>query len=158
MKMSFGMIFSIILIIAFLGFAFYAIKFLIDIQKTAQLGQFIDNLQEDVNGVWKSTQSSKKESYNLPGGIDYICFVDANARIRGQYRDFYDDFEMFYSEEKNMFFYPMNKAGELDAMEIKHINIEKTTSSQNPYCIEKQDGKIEMILKKEFGENLVIIN
>lgn len=155
MKMSFGMIFSIILIIAFLGFTFYAIKFILDLQKTAQLGQAIDEIESDVDGVWKSSQSSKKEEYNIPGKIEYLCFVDADSEAKGDYRDFEDEFSMFYGEGKNMFFYPMKEAGDISAMEIKHLDIEEMTSEDNPYCIEKENGKIEIVLKKEFEENLV---
>ena len=38
MKISFGMIFSIILIIAFLAFAFYAMKFFLDFKEKQKLG------------------------------------------------------------------------------------------------------------------------
>lgn len=159
MKLSFGMIFSIILIMAFLAFAFYAIGFILDLQKSAQLGQFIDNFREDIDDIWKSSQSSKQEEYNLPGNIDYICFVDSEKSIDGDYEDFYDDFDLFYSSgnQKNTFFYPIKEAEDLGTLRIEHINIEETTSTDNPYCIKKENGKIEMVLKKEFGENLVTI-
>ena len=64
-KLSFGMIFSIILIIVFLAFAFYAIKVFLGIQNTAQIGKFISDLKSDVDRVWKSTESSEEKEYNL---------------------------------------------------------------------------------------------
>jgi len=75
-KLSFGMIFSIILIIVFLAFAFYAIKTFLGIRDAAQTGKFINDLKSDIDRVWKSTESSEEREYVLPSKIDYICFVD----------------------------------------------------------------------------------
>lgn len=159
MKMSFGMIFSLILIMAFLAFGFYAIKFLLDLQNTTKIGTFIDEFEEDVDGVWKSTQGSKKESYNIPGKIEYVCFFKQGASIRGRYQNIYDEFEIVPQPGDNMYFYPLNAAGELNVLEIEHLDTISMTSQHNPYCIKNTNSKIEMVLKKDFGENLVkIIN
>ena len=72
MKLSFGMIFSIILIITFLGFGFYAIKSFVGISEDVKIGQFENNLQEDVTELWKSqigTMSANRLEYSLPGKI-----------------------------------------------------------------------------------------
>ena len=51
MKLSFGMIFSIILIIAFLALAFYGIKTMLDTQNEIKLKQFYDNLEADIEDM-----------------------------------------------------------------------------------------------------------
>ena len=52
MKISFGMIFSIILIIAFLGFAIYAIMTLLEIIDNAKIAKFVEDLQGDVDKMY----------------------------------------------------------------------------------------------------------
>ena len=53
-KISFGMIVSIILIIAFISIAFYVIGKFLGLQKQIQTGQFLDDLQFDIDKIWKS--------------------------------------------------------------------------------------------------------
>ena len=63
MKISFGMIFSIILIIVFIAFAFYAIKKFLDIQETAQIETFVNKLQGNIDKMWRSSQGSEEIQY-----------------------------------------------------------------------------------------------
>ena len=137
MKLSFGMIFSIILIIIFIVFAFYAISKFIGMQRIAQVGQFVDCLQSDVDKMWKGTQGSQEAEYSLPKKIKEVCFTD-------------DEYE-------NLFFYPEGSSEGFNSIEIKHIDIEKITENENPFCIQNTDGKVKMIVKKGFGEELVMI-
>jgi len=157
MKLSFGMIFSIILIIVFLSFAFYAIKTFLNMQSTMQVGKFVDELRNDVDKMWKSSQGSQEREYILPKKIDYICFVDYNSNKKGGNIEKYSTLKKVYYENENFFFYPVGSSLGIDACEIKHINLEKITQEQNPFCIENKKGKINIVLKKDFGEALVNI-
>lgn len=133
-KLSFGMIFSIILIIVFLAFAFYAIKTFLGIQNAAQTGKFISDLRSDIDRVWKSTESSEEKEYILPSKIDAVCFRD-------------DEYEnLFFRSDK--FF----KGGQ-----INHIDILKIISKENPFCIENVRGKVKLTLVKEIDAALVTI-
>ena len=76
MEMSFGMIFSIILIIAFISFAFFAIYKFIDFQNDAKAGRFYDDFQSDIDRIWRSSVSSEQKEYSVPGYADFVCFVD----------------------------------------------------------------------------------
>lgn len=133
MQLSFGMIFSIFLIIIFFAFAFYAIKNFVNIGKDAQISKFANDLQTDVDRVWRSSKSSQEETYSLPDKITSVCFRN-------------NEFEnlIFSSEE---FIAPKN---------IEHLDIGTMTASGN-YCIDNLDGKVKLILKKDFGETLVTI-
>ncbi len=133
LKLSFGMIFSIFLIIIFLSVAVYAIIKFIDMQKTIQVKLFMDNLQADVNQMWQSQQGSQTKEYSLPNSINAVCFIDESQNL------------MFDSEKI------------VDRGKIEHIDIGKITSSENPYCIDNIGGKIRMIVIKEYGESLVTI-
>lgn len=134
LNLSFGMIFSIILIIAFIGAAFFAIQKFLEMQDAAKVGQFKNNLQNDVDKMWKSFQGSQKVEYSLPNQIEKVCFED-------------DPYENIFFNSKEFF----------QRYNINHIDIEKITENENPFCINNKDGKIKMILKKDYGDNLVKI-
>jgi len=133
-KLSFGMIFSIILIIVFLAFAFYAIKTFLGIQDAAQTRKFINDLKSDIDRVWKSTESSEEKEYVLPSKIDYICFRD-------------DEYENLFFQSDKFF----------EGGQIRNIDIIKIISIEDPFCIENVRGKVKLTLVKEIDEALVTI-
>jgi len=134
MKLSFGMIFSIILIVIFIAFAFYAIQKFLGIQNTVKVGQFVDSLQSDVDKAWRSSQYSQKVEYFLPTKVEEVCFED--------------------NEYENLVFHSRDF---IEGRKIKHINITKITEDKDPFCIETTKGKVEMTIKKDYGEALVTI-
>ena len=134
MKMSFGMIFSIILIIIFLAIAFYGIKMFLGMQQDMQIKQFENDLQGHVDKMWKSTKGSQEQEYVLPKKIKQVCFEDEG------------DENLFY--DSNDFIEPAK---------INHINITKIIGNENSYCIKNTDGKIKLTIKKDYGELLVVI-
>ncbi|MCK5624705.1 hypothetical protein KAI04_02595 [Candidatus Pacearchaeota archaeon] len=134
MKLSFGMIFSIFLIIIFIAFAIYAITKFLNLQKTIQLESFSKDLQTHVDAMWKSPKGSQEETYFLPNHIEAVCFTN-------------DEFNNLMFRSSN---YP-------DEENIKHIDLAKITSSEDPYCIPNTDGKVKLTISKDFGEELVTI-
>lgn len=134
MKLSFGMIFSIFLIIIFLSFAIYVIIKFINLQHVIQIGTFKDNLQADINLMWQSQQGTRGVEYYLPNKINAICFT----------KDGYQN--LIFDSEK-----------QIEGKNIEHINIESITSEEDPYCIENIGGKVSMTLVKEYGKSLVKI-
>ena len=135
MKLSFGMIFSIILIVIFIAFAFWGIKIFLGIQNEMKIGQFAEGLQSDIDKMWKGSQGSQEVEYLLPSKIESVCFKD----------DEYDENLIFHSDDF------------IGGEEIEHINIEKITENENPFCIENVKGKVKMTIKKDYGEALVEI-
>ena len=135
MEISFGMMFSVILVIFFLAFGFYAITRFIEMQQSVQVENFLDNFQDDVNTMWKSLQGSQARVYVLPTKISSICFTNKENIINLE----------FVSDE----IIP----GEF----IEHLNIEKITADENPFCIENLNGKINLVISKEYGETLVTV-
>jgi len=128
MKLSFGMIFSIFLIIIFLSAAIYAIIKFVGLQHTIQIESFKNDLQTDVNKMWQSQQGSQIKKYYLPKKISEVCFAE-------------DDYQnlMLISDTP------------IDGKNIEHINIE------NSFCITNIEGKVNMVLEKDYGETLVKI-
>ena len=158
MKLSFGMIFSIILIIVFLAFAFYVIKILLTTQEKSLTLLFKEDLQEDVDKMWKGSGSlTKPDGYILPKKIEYACFVDYSSSEKGLNQELYRKLKQVYYEYENLIFYPVGSAEGLDAAEIKHIDIEKITEVENPYCIENINGKVKLTIKRDYNEELVLI-
>lgn len=157
MKISFGMIFSIILIIVFLTFAFFAIKTFLGFTSSAQSGKFLSDFQSDIDRVWKSSQSSQQINYSIPGKIEYVCFVNFDGSAKGQSASFYKDLQRsYYGGGENLAFYPFGSS-DVDSREMDHINIGAITSNENPYCVKNIDGEVSLTLKKDFSENLVRI-
>ena len=156
MKLSFGMIFSIILIIMFLSFSFFGIKKFMDLGNSAQNAKLKDSIQSDVNKIWQGIQGSQTVEYFVPSKTDALCFVDFSQGMIGSSQSVYDELERAFYGAKNLFTYPAD-LGATGSFEIKHIDLDKITQSQNPFCFEKENGKIKMVLKKNFGESLVTI-
>ena len=157
-NLSFGMIFSIILIVVFIAFAFYAIGKFLDIQKSATTGQFIQALETDVNKMWKSSQGSQEIEYSLPTSVDSICFTDFESAVNPQSRKaLYDEFRFVYFEDENIFFYPIGSSGGVESTKIDNVDIIGITNNENPYCITAANGKIKLTIKKALDETLVTI-
>ena len=133
MAMSFGMIFSIILIVVFLVFAFYGIKKFLDLQKEVQIKSFVNDLQNDVERMQKSFDGVQERNYVVPQKVEKVCFVneDKNFQLLGEK----------YS----------------DIRKLEGINIEKILGNEEEYCISNNNGKIKIKLEINFGETLVTI-
>ncbi len=133
-ELSFGMIFSVVLIIAFLAFGFYAITKFIDLQKTIQVEKFFSDLQGDIDDMWKSTQGSRPVEYDIPTEIVSVCFRE-------------DEFENLKLTSNKI----------IRGKNINNIDIEKTIGDSSSLCIPNIEGEVKMILVKNFGEVLVTI-
>ncbi len=158
MQISFGMIFSIILIVVFLGFAFYAIKTFISTGNNAKAGIFLDKIEGDIEQILKSSVavSSKPEEYLLPSFVDFVCFVDFSSDSKGENRELFTELKRAGDDTKNLVFYPIKYTG-FESATISHINLEETVNEENPLCIGARNGKISLILRKDYGEALITI-
>jgi len=157
-KISFGMIFSIILIVIFISFASYAIMKFLGLQNAAQVGKFTDDLQNDIDKIWRGTQGSQNQEYIIPSKVKYVCFTDYKSAKRGENMAFYDELKQNYYEEENLFFYPLGSSEGFDSLNLKHMDIIKTTMEENPLCFENIKGKTSLVIKKDFGEASVTIS
>lgn len=160
MKLSFGMIFSIILIIIFLSFAFFAIKNFLSLGNSAQIAKFANNLQTDIDKAWKGTKSSQEKEYVLPSKIEYVCFANYSNypdSPRGAFAEYYTRLHRYYDYNQNMFFYPVESAEGLNSKKIDNIDLAKITTENNPYCIKNDEGKIKILIEKKYGEALVTL-
>ncbi|MBL7058864.1 hypothetical protein ISS08_00210 [Candidatus Pacearchaeota archaeon] len=158
MKISFGMIFSIILIIIFLSFSFAAIKKFVSISNSAKLAQFKDDFQEDMDRLWRGSRGNQSLEYNIPSKITHVCFADYTKGPGGDGELYYDEMERYFFEYENMFIFPPESAEGLEATTINHLNLDETTRITNPLCIENKKGTITLKITKDYGESLVTIS
>ena len=128
LKLSFGMIFSIILIIVFLGFGFFAIQKFLSFQHDVQIKQFYSSLNEDVLKAYKSTRASSGETYSLPSSVKQVCFDD-------------DNYENVYLYEER----PLH--GEY----VEHLKIDEG------FCVGTVGGKVNLILEKNYEDTFVSV-
>jgi hypothetical protein len=132
-NLSFGMIFSIILIIVFIAFAFYGIKKFLDFQKDVQISSFVKEFQDDVERMQQSFEGNQEKTYLLPTKIKEVCFVGGQNNLR------------------------LNAKRLTDSRRIEGIDIEKTLGNRQEYCIQNTEGKVTLNLEINYGENLVTI-
>ena len=137
MELSFGMIFSIILIIIFIAFAIYGVTKFLNLQKNIQTKTFANDLNFDIDKLWKS-QGSQPVTYSVPGNVDKVCFSDD---------EFEKDINMEIRGEKS-----------IETYNIKHATLsEDFSKGQGGNCISIEKGKIALQLEKEYKEILVTI-
>lgn len=157
MQLSFGMIFSIILIIVFLAFTIFAITKLMGIQRTFQAGTFVNDLQRDIDRMWKGSQGAEVQTYVVPSKTKAVCFVDFLSAKKGPNESVYNELSQVFFEKENLVFYPIGSAEGIDANVINHLNITKITKVENPFCITANKGKVKLTVKMSPGDALVTI-
>jgi hypothetical protein len=135
LDISFGMIFSIILIIIFLAFGFYAIKKFMDLQSEVQVEKFLNDVQSDIDKMWKSYGgNSQQVKYSLPPKITSVCFQE-------------DEFENLKFTSKSI----------IRGKNIANIDIAKSIGNEDSLCIPNVKGKVSFTITKDYGETLVTI-
>jgi len=137
MELSFGMLFSIILIIIFIAFAIYGVTKFLDLQKNIQTKTFAENLNFDIDKLWKS-QGSQPVTYAVPGNVEMVCFSE-------------DEFEKDINME-------IRGKKSIETYNIKHAKLsEDFSKGTGGNCVSVEKGKIALQLEKEYKEILVTI-
>ena len=134
MQLSFGMIFSILLIVVFIAFAFFGIKHFLEIQQQASYYQFIEDFKSDVNKAWNEPKYIDTKEYSVPRKVIGICFVN---------------------EEENLQILIKDSLSEREA--IPNLNLEKILNGQERVCINAKNNQLTLALSKTYGENEVTI-
>ena len=153
MGMPFGMIFSIILIVVFVVIAFIAVGSFLDIGRSAAVGLFYTELQDAVDNSWRGQSSETTFKINLPSEIKTICFSNLSSDMTGE-QEYYDQIKNYDVYEANTFLIPPENAQQMQWKLIKHLDIEKITVEENPYCVSTSQN---LKLKKGFYDKLVLI-
>ncbi len=156
LEISFGMIFSVLLVVIFIVVAFYVIRHFLELKDCTLVSQFYDDLQDNLDKVWKSQESNEAFSALLPSGITYVCFADMSKPERGGPEGVYQALRRNLAARHNVFLYPRRKACDLSSQEIEHLDLQNITKTENPYCV-ASDGKVKFRIEKGFYDALVRI-
>ena len=149
--MSFGMMFSIFLIIAIIAIAFYTINYFLDLQRCTEVSLFYQDFQDKVDTAWSSEITKREFTGSLPGGIKSVCFGNLNQSGAGEE---YEELRKYRVFEANMFLYPIRKTCDLAYINIQHIDL---TELQGWHCFPVEGGKVETQLEKGSFDALVKI-
>lgn len=156
-EISFGFLFSVILIAIFIGVAIYAIKNFMSFKKCTEVLMFKNDLQDKVDEAFASSgEVMYKINFTIPYKIELVCFLDKSKGGEGKWKNLYGKLSSYSFENKNVYFWPLNAVCEGEkAFTLKNINITKITEQNNPYCIENRNGIIEIKIEKGFYDSLV---
>lgn len=158
-QLSFSFLFSLILIAVFVFVAFYVIYSFLDINDSTDLGAFSDNLQKEIDLLYRSTggTDNKRVSFEVRNEkITHVCFFDFNKGRIGEFDVQYEDIKKKFEGRDNMYFYPRRETSGFDSAQIEHIDMENF--NQNPYCIQGDEGKFVFVLNKGIQDSLVKIS
>lgn len=141
LEISFGVIFSIIIIIATIAIAGYFIQKFISTSGCVDVQLFYSDIQKEVDSVWKSPIAQNPFTINAPRGIEAVCFGNLSIGLPTAYKDL----EKYSSVSENVFLYPTKKAcsGQNAYAKIEHIHPEVLV------CAPVVNGKIAIVFSKE---------
>jgi hypothetical protein len=159
-EISFGMIFSIILVVALIGVAVYAILAFVNIGKATTITQFQKDIQNEIDLLWGASIANKVVEFSLPNKITHLCFGDLKSsnfnrefiKQRDELNRYASNFE---KENSNIFLYPV-----LVSEEFAYNQIDKVDFSllKNDFdCFETRSGRVKIKLIKEDFNPLVKI-
>jgi hypothetical protein len=145
-QLSFGMIFSILIIIAIIATAFYVISKFLSTSKCTEIAIFHDDFKDYIDKAWRSTIHQDTFSGTLPQGIKEICFGDLSQNRRPEIE------RAFINTEGNVFLYPPEQACDsafrsvkLDHVEIPEFFCKKIT--KNKITIKTSKTQFDSLVK-----------
>ncbi len=150
--LSFGMIFSIIIIIAIIGVSIYVITNFVRLGKCSNIGLFYNELKNEVDKAWSSTTYRDIFNGKLPNGIEFVCFGELNsARPDGKEGEAYDFLLRYKRQDKNVFLYPTQNAcdSNLAFYRLENAKIEGF------FCIPAEKGIVKIGIEKDRFDALV---
>ncbi len=147
-SLSYGLIFSIIIIVAILAVSFYAIKSFVNLSRCGEVGIFYDGLQDEINRAWTSGAYEDGFDGTLPAGIEKVCFGELSSTPIAAYSGYYEEIQdLEYVSDANIFLFPPDKAceGDLFSNKLEHVVFDDF------FCADVSKGKVEA-LKIEFND------
>lgn len=151
LEISFGMIFSIIIIIGVLATSFYVIQYFMKISKCSTVGLFYEGLQDETNKAWQGTTSKTLFTGTVPSSATYVCFgnmtVGSEQIDQGRHDELY---RLYRVSQSNSFMYPAQKScPSVGDHKINHANVQKF------FCVKNNQGQVKISLEKDAFDNSV---
>ncbi len=156
-QLSFGMIFSVILIGITLFVAGYVTMNFVKTADCSKLGSFYKGIEGEVETVYQNNGETKKTLNALPSvpsKVSFVCFgslaqnaADANDEVMQNYF-----IQRGLDEDNNLFFYPMQSSCEKKYASFKVAHL---TNSEF-FCVRATDGKVPVKITKDESTNLLV--
>ena len=148
-QISFGMIFSIIIIIATVAVGFYVITYFLNLSSCTKVGLFWNSLNEEVDKAWNSDISQKVFSREIPSGITHVCFGNFSQMVFEVDKKIFSELKDYGGTERNAYLYPPGKACDIAFYNLRHAK------TDNFFCIPAMSGKIDVKIVKTNFDALV---
>lgn len=166
--MSFGTIFSIILIIFIISVAVYGINYFLGLNKCAQVGLFYDEFEGEIEKAWVSGSYNGEFEREMPKsgffgtGVEWVCFGKITDSAVGDDEDRRKKFEFDYdaSADMNVFMDPPEKAcdGDLFSYHLECGKSECMDTGGQFFCVEVVDNKIKVNIEKGNTDSVVLVS
>jgi hypothetical protein len=157
-EISFGMIFSIIIIITLIGVAVYGISIFLDVGSSTEAGLFYDEFEGKINEIWSSSTTNRVVSFTLPSKIKFVCFGSMTASDGGRYNLQLQELKMasnsFEQQNTNTFLYPATESKDLAFRKVDKIDLSSLSQFD---CFEVKNRKVDIRLSKGEFDSLVKI-
>jgi len=159
MGMSFGMIFSIILIVFFIVVGGIAVNAFLKWQKEMQLGLAIKELDGAIKLAFNSENYDKTVKISFPSGVQEVCFINWSAQVSSDASNI--DSEIFnyarkqtHKIENNFFIYSPDRDYNIRFATVKYIDL----TSKNPICITLKNSVASIKIQRTFENPLVRVS
>ncbi len=155
LQISFGMIFSIILIIATVAVAFYVISYFIKLGNNVSCKLYYTDLQDRITVAWNGELSNEVFSESLPSGVSEVCFGYLNQSTRSSSdASVQESLRAYPSAKSNLFFYPRGSTCN-DGNFAYHLTHVKDSAF---FCVKVVKGKARVTINKGTKDALVNLN
>jgi len=157
-QISFGMIFSILIIVAIVAVSFYVITYFLNISKCNQVGFFLNDLQIKIDKAWASGDVQDVFTGSLPGSVKAVCFGNSTTPARAEDIKIYSELKnsLLTNKDKNLFFYPPSASC---SSSLGYYNLKHSTPSLGKFfCVNVVKGKAQIKLIKTSSDALVKVS
>ena len=158
LQISFGMIFSIIIIIATIAIAVYVIIYFMNVQKCVNAGYLYEGLDKKIDGAWKGGIAREIVQLDAPAGIEKVCFGNLSQVATSEASSIYNELKnepYLFRSNANVFLYPPGKACE-SALAYHKLNHARTDKF---FCASvNKKGQINITIEKGVFDALVKIS
>lgn len=153
LELSFSMIFSIIIIIAIIGVAFYVITYFLNLSRCTDVGFFYSDLQKRTDKAWASEITQETFTGKLPSNIKEVCFGSLNQTNVISYKSEYEFLRRYLNLNKNIYMYPPANACDINLAyyDLNHAQMPEF------FCLPVKDGTLNIKLTKTSFDALVKI-
>lgn len=147
-QISFGMIFSIIVIIATVAVAFYVITFFLNMNSCNKIASYWVTLNSEVDKMWNSDGGQKLLTLELPSRIDKVCFGNFTQMPTPEDKAVFLEIETYGRSGRNAYLYPPGSACDNAFYGLKHAATDKF------FCVPVKSGKASVRVSKTSSEAL----